>query len=267
VDSIRIAIYTYDDESDGALNWKNALENQFHTSVGWLNQQSKPLFQRGVKIICWGKVKPPTWKVPFSARVFNGWFTDCIKANKLKAFKAFQEAGVNTVPWTTSDATAIKWLQESSVVIARTKLSADNSKGIVVIEPSKTLFGHIKQKQFVSYAKLYTKFVPHTHEYRVHVMRTHYVDGLEKKRLPSCAPYIFDQTHGLFCRDNVYIPTKVKDISIAAVKAVGLDFGAVDVIWNAKQSNAYVLEVNSAPGLLPSEARNYTKIFHTHGYI
>ena len=36
--------------------------------------------------------------------------------------------------------------------------------------------------------------------------------------------------------------------AIAAVRALGLDFGAVDVVYSADDSEYYVLEVNSAPG-------------------
>jgi D-alanine-D-alanine ligase-like ATP-grasp enzyme len=45
------------------------------------------------------------------------------------------------------------------------------------------------------------------------------------------------------------IEEQVKQQAIAAVKALGLDFGAVDVIVNKKGTKAYVLEVNTAPGI------------------
>jgi glutathione synthase/RimK-type ligase-like ATP-grasp enzyme len=45
------------------------------------------------------------------------------------------------------------------------------------------------------------------------------------------------------------IEEKVRSYSVAAVKALGLDFGAVDIIVNKKGTEAYVLEVNTAPGI------------------
>jgi D-alanine-D-alanine ligase-like ATP-grasp enzyme len=38
-----------------------------------------------------------------------------------------------------------------------------------------------------------------------------------------------------------------------------LDFGAVDVIWNEKQQRAYVLEVNTAPGLEGQTVDDYAR--------
>jgi D-alanine-D-alanine ligase-like ATP-grasp enzyme len=38
-----------------------------------------------------------------------------------------------------------------------------------------------------------------------------------------------------------------------------LDFGAVDVIYNRAQDKAYVLEVNTAPGLEGSTLDNYVE--------
>ena len=39
----------------------------------------------------------------------------------------------------------------------------------------------------------------------------------------------------------------------------GLDFGAVDVLWNERQQKAYVCEVNTAPGLEGITLDNYLK--------
>jgi D-alanine-D-alanine ligase-like ATP-grasp enzyme len=50
--------------------------------------------------------------------------------------------------------------------------------------------------------------------------------------------------------------------SIAAVEALGLHFGAVDVVYNAKEQRAYVLEVNSAPGLSGTTLDKYVEAFN-----
>lgn len=44
------------------------------------------------------------------------------------------------------------------------------------------------------------------------------------------------------------VPANIKATSLAAVKALGLDFGAVDLVLDL-ESNPFILEVNSAPGL------------------
>lgn len=46
------------------------------------------------------------------------------------------------------------------------------------------------------------------------------------------------------------LPTKdILDQAKRVIKALGLDFGGVDVIWNQQENKAYVLEVNTAPGI------------------
>ncbi|MNY81884.1 hypothetical protein D3C86_2236870 [compost metagenome] len=44
-----------------------------------------------------------------------------------------------------------------------------------------------------------------------------------------------------------------------AVNALGLDFGAADVIWNDHRKQAFVLEVNTAPGLTGTTLEKYAK--------
>ena len=46
------------------------------------------------------------------------------------------------------------------------------------------------------------------------------------------------------------------------LKELGLDFGAVDVIWNEHESKAYVLEINTAPGLEGSTVEDYKEFFN-----
>jgi D-alanine-D-alanine ligase-like ATP-grasp enzyme len=41
----------------------------------------------------------------------------------------------------------------------------------------------------------------------------------------------------------------------------GLDFGAVDVIWNAQKEKPYVLEINTAPGLEGQTIADYAAFF------
>jgi len=53
----------------------------------------------------------------------------------------------------------------------------------------------------------------------------------------------------VYCRDNINPDSSVISNSLDAVAALGLDFGAVDVIWNEHHQKAWVLEVNTAPGL------------------
>jgi glutathione synthase/RimK-type ligase-like ATP-grasp enzyme len=50
------------------------------------------------------------------------------------------------------------------------------------------------------------------------------------------------------------------EAAINACKALGLDFGAVDLIQDIK-GNYYVLEINTAPGLEGATVANYAAAF------
>ena len=50
---------------------------------------------------------------------------------------------------------------------------------------------------------------------------------------------------------------KVKTQGLLAVKALGLDFGASDVIYSEKHRKATVLEVNTSPGLEGTSVQLY----------
>jgi len=43
------------------------------------------------------------------------------------------------------------------------------------------------------------------------------------------------------------------------MKTCDLDFGAVDVVFNSKEKLAYVLEINTAPGLTGSTLDGYVE--------
>ena len=57
------------------------------------------------------------------------------------------------------------------------------------------------------------------------------------------------------------LPEDCEKQAVAAVVALGLDFGAVDVVYNVKEQKAYVLEVNSAPGLSGTTLDKYVEVF------
>ena len=65
----------------------------------------------------------------------------------------------------------------------------------------------------------------------------------------------------IFVRGGFTAPDAVLEEARRAIKALGLDFGAVDIIWNDKQGKAFVLEVNTAPGLEGQTIEDYAEGF------
>ena len=110
-------------------------------------------------------------------------------------------------------------------------------------------------------AALYVQRVPVEHEFRIHVFRPHPAEdrwlsiraGLKVKVREDAHPWIrtlgqgWNTDYGEACMSILRDYSIVRDAAKAAVKAVGLDFGAVDV--GLSGGYATVFEVNGAPGL------------------
>jgi D-alanine-D-alanine ligase-like ATP-grasp enzyme len=61
----------------------------------------------------------------------------------------------------------------------------------------------------------------------------------------------------VYVREDVNPDQRAIDLAIAAVKVLGLDMGAVDLIFNEKQDKWFLLEVNTAPGLEGTTPHDY----------
>ncbi|CAN5950619.1 unnamed protein product [Sphagnum jensenii] len=66
----------------------------------------------------------------------------------------------------------------------------------------------------------------------------------------------------IYARNNVFPEILRDEIAIAATTALGLDFGAVDIIED-KNEKLYVLEVNTAPGLEGKTVELYAEAFRS----
>lgn len=171
--------------------------------------------------------------------------------NKLKAFKVLKAEGVSIPPFSTSKDEARAWKDDGKTVLARTTLTGHSGQGILFVEDE------------VPDAPMYVQYIPKKKEYRVHVFDDAVIH-VQEKRLKNG-----HEAHKIRSHDNGYVfatkdvdpPPMVLEESIKAIKALGLLFGAMDVIWNDKQRKAFVLEVNTAPGLCPTTARKYSDAF------
>lgn len=160
-------------------------------------------------------------------------------------------AGVRTPEWTDDKQVALQWVQEGATVFARTLLRASSGRGIVVCTTPDELVD----------APLYTKYVKKMSEFRVHVFSNEVIHVQEKRRRADAEEVdnqIRNHDNGwVFCVQNVEPPADVITQALAAVAASGLDFGAVDVIYNQHYDQAYVLEINTAPGLEGTTVEKY----------
>lgn len=203
-------------------------------------------------IVGWGNSSAARWG-SMGINFFNAPRFVAAAANKLMTFETLAEREVSIPEFTTSPEEAQEWLRNGEVVVARGTLTGSSGAGIVVCEPDELLVR----------APLYTKYIKKMHEFRVHVFGNQVIDVQQKKRRNGLEDeevnYKIRNLEGgwVFCREGVNVPTVVNDNAVRAVDAMGLDFGAVDVIWNEHYQRAYVLEVNTAPGLEGSTVHSY----------
>jgi hypothetical protein len=149
---------------------------------------------------------------------------------------------------------AREWLNDNRTVVARQVLTGYGGAGIVVVPPGQEL----------PPAPLYTKYVSKMSEFRVHCVGDEIIDVQRKAARRDVPPDRINwqvRNHGngfIYVRGDVKAPRDVLDQALAAFRHTRLDFGAVDVLWNQKGQKAYVLEINTAPGLEGQTLTNYS---------
>lgn len=181
-------------------------------------------------------------------------------SNKLTTFKLFTQAGVACPDWSEDDDDAIKWLAEGFDVVSRTVLNGHSGDGIVI---NKALSGQYEL------APLYTKYVKKQEEYRIHVAGGDVIFEQRKARKKDVPDdevnwQVRNLAGGfIFANDGVRSPDCCRTTAIEAVKALGLDFGAVDIVTN-KKDQCFALEVNTACGLAGKTIDAYVKFFQQY---
>lgn len=163
-----------------------------------------------------------------------------------------------TIPFGTTEEWARERQEEGRTVLARTLLRASGGRGIEKILPDTVDIPH---------ALLYTEYVRKASEWRVHVFQGEVFFVQRKIARPDSEPsdwmirnhdngFIFQQDYN---RDAWH--EELGELAVQAVERLGLDFGAVDLIWNNHQNRGFVLEVNTAPGLEGRTLEAYTEQF------
>lgn len=211
------------------------------------------MIRGGHHIINWGNT---SWDVPVAVRVYNKPKAVALAVDKLLTYQALQAAGVPVPQFTTDPAVARSWITKKSIVFCRTLLKASEGRGIVVA----------KKEVDIVPAKVYTRYVRKDREYRVHVF-----DGLvigHKRKIKRADldvrdAYIRSHANGYryICDPENPLPDVVASAGIAAVRALGLDFGGVDIVYVSDKNQAFVLEVNTAPGLTDITGDWYAEAF------
>lgn len=232
-------LFPYSNKSESARALREVL------GIKFVKPKSK---YKGGVVINWGNAKYPSCPAPY--KIINKPESVALAINKIKTFEVFNEKQVPTVPFTTSKEVAQDWLSKEKVVLARTAHGHSGS-GITVVTPDSVLPD----------AAFYTAYVKKKKEFRVHVFNGKVIDVVQKRKSSKHEapdPFIRSHKNGwVFCREGIEEPAGLRDIALLAVNALTLDFGAVDIIWNAKKNQCYALEVNTAPGIEGTTLEGY----------
>lgn len=195
-------------------------------------------------IVNWGSSKPLA-----HMNVINRPEAVRRAANKLTALQTMKAANLSVPDFTSNSDVAKEWQEDGYRIVCRTILSGHSGNGIIIAQPDDVL----------PYAPLYTKYTKKDREYRVHVFKGRIIDVCEKRKRSGhdvANSLIRTLNNGwVYCRTMVSLSDAGRSLSIAAVRSLGLDFGAVDLI--AKDDRYWVLEVNSAPGLQGTSLQAY----------
>lgn len=250
-------IYAYNTGSKSARLLAEALDIYVIKRRG-----SRFVGRPGKKIINWGSQTLPD--MVSRCRVFNSPRSVALAANKLSFFRHVDGfRGLNIPKWTTDREEALEIVRRGSNLVVRALLGSSGGRGTSIVNASPGAnLGHIP------HAPLYTEYIKKDSEFRIHVVNGQVVDATRKVarnrdvvqnwRIRSHDNGFIFQRNGTPEHEGY---RKACDQAILAVRAVGLDFGGVDVIYNARQDKAYVLEVNTAPGIEGLTVEAYKNAF------
>jgi hypothetical protein len=181
-------------------------------------------------------------------------------SNKLRFFRMMRDAGHNgIIPEFWEKTNDIP--DDAFPIVCRTVLAGHSGDGIVIANDRSGLVP----------APLYVRYIKKELEFRIHVGRKGdetTIISIQRKARNKDVPneqvnwQVRNHQNGfVYVRQGVNPPACVLDVARTGLLASGLDFGAVDVIYNTIQEKAYVLEINTAPGLEGTTVEDYATFF------
>jgi len=198
-------------------------------------------------IVNWGSSCSPNFPTPYG--IINKPGAVARAVNKLTALEFMHQAGVPVPVFYTDKEQAAA---SNKILFARTSLTSNSGRGIIIVQ----------QGDDIPEAPLYTEMFDKVTEYRVHATFNKVFDYQAKlrRRGQEADDYIYNYNNGrVFCRNNIDLPPQVSAASIAAIRCLGLHFGAVDVATD-KHGNVAVFEVNTSPALEGTTLKRYTNM-------
>jgi glutathione synthase/RimK-type ligase-like ATP-grasp enzyme len=253
-------VLAYANYSKGAKALARALGVKVYTPES-LGRDFPSAFGKKDTIINWGNAFKKNAYLT-ECRIINPLAAVAACSNKITFFKGQQQAkdGARIPTFTTNLEEALGWVTEKIPTMGR---DSRGSCGTDIVFSDEDLQRFTSSDFWVQYKKK-------KEEFRVHLVAGAVV-AVQKKSLRKTDPdtgseidtknvdfRVRNLRNGfVFQRHDIAVPGDVVEQAKLAMTASGLDFGAVDVIWNEHEGNAYVLEINTAPGLEGTTITDY----------
>lgn len=224
------------------------------TGIKFLKKNTNRPVPRDSLIINWGCSVLPNRDLN-GADIVNKPESVRKASNKLSTFIHLKDEGI--IPDFTENVSEARLMASRGIVVARHILNGHSGQGIELIP---------KNSETIPEAPLYVEYIKKKREYRVHVFCEEIIFIQEKRKRIEAENVnwqIRNHANGfIFASDNVELDEEGKRAAIIAVSKLGLDFGAVDLIYNEYRNKYYVLEVNTAPGITGRTAEIYKEILN-----
>jgi len=179
--------------------------------------------------------------------------------NKVQQYNWFREQEIPALEFSTDAEWAKARLAEGQTIFGRKYLNASCGKGIVVMEST---------DDFVA-CPVYTLYKKKKREFRIHVFKNQVVAVVEKKRRREFTgerdTKIRNLANGyVFVQSVSDEPEGLRELALRAAAVSPSDFRGVDIGFNEKKSELFVIEVNSAPGIQGSNVNKYLQAIISH---
>lgn len=187
---------------------------------------------RGRGVVCWGTGY--AGELPSLNR-------NASRYNKLEQLRVLRDAGVLTVPF--FERANLPQEAENYPLLGRQFHHHGGRDINLILQPGDARF---------CAADFYTRYIPRQTEYRTWVYRRRHLGTYEKV---LAHPERYQRIGANFRNGFAFrlvpgeaVPEQLKNVSSEVVQALGLDFGAVDILRGV-DGRYYILELNSAPGV------------------
>lgn len=176
--------------------------------------------------------------------------------DKLRQYQWFEANNIPSVEYTADAQVAEQWLRDDYTVFGRRLLNASCGRGIVVMEKDED------GDYAITPCPVYTKYKKKKREFRIHIFKNNIVAIVEKKRKRGFEGQRDTKIRNLengyvFVQNTGELPDGLSELALRAAAVTDSDFKGVDVGFNERNNELFVIEVNSAPGIQGSNIGKY----------